>query len=80
MDLISKVADRALLVLEGWNKIMIVMDLSNCIEGGCDLDLEGMLTCRMADLLHDVTGINQNLNHETYKLENFFSPRMRKRK
>lgn len=86
MDLISMVADRALHALEalgmddGWTKFVIVMDLSNCIEGGCDLDLDGMLTCRMADLLHDVTGINYNLNHETYKLENCFSPRMRKRK
>lgn len=79
MKLISQVADRAMIALEGWSKIVIVMDLCNCIEGGCDLDLEGMLECDMYDLLHDVTGINSNLNHQTYKLENCFSPRMRRR-
>lgn len=78
MNLISKVADRALLYLEGWSKFVIVMDLDNCINGGCDLDLEGMLECEPCDLLHDVTGINQNLNHQTHKLENCFSPRIRK--
>lgn len=79
LQLISQVADRALAELEGWDKITIVLDLSNCIKGGCDLDLESMLTCDMWDLLHDITGINHHLDHLTLKLTDCFSPRMRKR-
>lgn len=79
MKLIGQVADRALIVLEGWDKMTICMDLWLCIEGGCDLDLEGMTTCRLPDLIHDIWGINLNLDRQTGKLENCFSPRMRRR-
>lgn len=78
MKLIGQVADRALIALEGWDKMTICMDLWLCIEGGCDLNLEGLLECDMSDLLHDVTGINHNLDHQTYKLKNCFYPRMTK--
>lgn len=76
MKLISKVAERAVIYLDGWDKFNIVMDLDNCIEGGCDLDLEGLLKCDPVNLVHDIVGINRNLDHRTYKLNNHFYPRM----
>lgn len=76
MKLIGQVADRALDELKGWDKMTICMDLWFCIEGGCDLDLEGLLKCDPVNLVHDIVGINRNLDHRTYKLNNHFYPRM----
>ena len=74
IELIDKVAQRAMMYLN-WDPVTVAMDLTYCIEGGCDLRLEDMLTAKPMDLLHDIYGINRNLDHETYKLNNCFLPR-----
>lgn len=74
IELIDKVAQRAMRYLN-WDPVTVAMDLTYCIKGGCDLRLEDMLTASPMDLLHDISGINRNLDHETYKLNNFFWPR-----
>lgn len=59
----------------GGDRLTIIMDLTFCIEGGCSLRLDDMLEAPVFDLLHDIYGINENLNHDTHKLENCFWPR-----
>ena len=71
---ISQIADRVSSAMN-WDKTTIMMDLTYCIEGGCELRLTEMLNARIADLIHDICGINQHLNHETLKLEGGFLPR-----
>lgn len=73
-DLISKIADRAVAMF-GCRKIDIVMDLCYCIEGGCDLDLEKLLSADDFNFGHDIAGIHNHLNRETQKLDNCFLPR-----
>jgi hypothetical protein len=51
------------------------MDIHFCIEGGCNLDLEGLLSADDINFGHDIVGIHNNLNHETYQLDNCFLPR-----
>lgn len=73
-DLICKIADRAV-AMYGCRKIDIVMDLCCCIEGGCDLDLEKLLSADDFNFGHDICGIHTHLNHETKKFEHCFLPR-----
>lgn len=73
-NLINKCADRAVAMF-GCKKIDIVMDLSYCIEGGCDLDLERLLNADDVNFGHDICGIHSYLNHETHQLEHNFLPR-----
>jgi len=54
------------------------MDLEACHCNGCPLDLPRMATARPQDLIHDVMGINANINRDTGKLENCFVPRFAK--
>lgn len=77
-ELITKVAERAVELNPSLDKETIEMDLKVVIESGVELRLEDMLEARRADLMHDIIGINHNLNHYTFKLENFFSPRFAK--
>ena len=71
---IESIAKRATGLLN-WDAATIALDLAACIEGGCSLRLDDMLQANVLDLLHDVCGINKNLNRETYQLENCFYPR-----
>lgn len=73
-ELINKCADRAVRIFPYCQKIDFVMDLTFCIEGGCDLDLEGLLYAREADFRHDIVGIANNLHPETKQLLNCFVP------
>lgn len=41
----------------------------------CPVDLEGLYAAREFDFVHDVAGINKNLNHLTGNLDNSFIPR-----
>jgi hypothetical protein len=75
--LISKIAERAV-SLFACDKIEILIDIYYCIEGGCDLDLDGLLHADEFDFRHDIVGIHNNLNHETKKLEHCFLPRFSK--
>ena len=74
---IKKLAERASILLH-CNPIDIQMDLTFCIEGGCDLRLDDMLNAKNSDFLHDIIGINHHLNHETFQLERGFWPRFAK--
>ena len=72
--LIEQIADRASKISKA-DRMTVQMDLTACIEGGCSLRLQDMLDANNANLLHDLAGINKNINHVTYKLENNFWPR-----
>ncbi len=71
---IVEIAKRAAAIAK-CDVLTIIMDLTYCIEGGCNLRLDDMLNAREFDLMHDIYGINQHLNHETHKLEGGFWPR-----
>lgn len=77
-ELASKVADRAVAIRPDYDKLTVFMDLTKCIEGGCGLRLEEMLEARPADLMHDIIGINQHLDHTTGELRDCFWPRFAK--
>jgi hypothetical protein len=72
---IGKIADRAMDYTGGKHRIDIVMDLEATHNNGCPLDLEKMLAFDSFNFMHDIHGINQNINRETGKLENCFLPR-----
>jgi len=80
--LIHKAAVRAIEALndrpEGrgmWDIQTIHMDLEACHCNGCTLDLAKLAEAPLADLLHDVAGINRHLDRETGKLSGCFLPR-----
>lgn len=78
-NLISKCADRAVELYPYCKKIDFVMDLEGCIEGGCDLDLEGLLNANEVDFRHDICGIANYLHPRTKKLLDGFLPRFAKK-
>ena len=81
--LIGKIVDRAV----GYYKQAkvrvsaqdIEMDITATHLNGCRLNLGGLLAADQFNLMHDVCGINQNLNRTTGKLENCFLPRFAKK-
>lgn len=77
-DLISKIADRAVAMF-GCRKLDIVMDITYCVEGGCNLDLEKLLEANDVNFSHDIAGIHSHLNHETKEMEHCFLPRCTKK-
>lgn len=84
MSLISQIADRAVYLYAECdvrvNRMDIIMDLMAChFKGGNKLRLEDLLAADNFNFMHDVGGINRNLNRETYALENCFSPRFSQR-
>lgn len=72
-SLIVKIAKRATKEL-GMQHITVVMDLEYCSKHE-ELDLEKLLNFSPVDFAHDIYGINRNLNHATFQLENCFLPR-----
>lgn len=80
MDLIGKIADRAVSVYAA-NDVRverrdILMDISSVhMSGGNKLRLEELLAADDLNFIHDVAGINRHLDRETGKLMNCFSPR-----
>jgi hypothetical protein len=59
----------------GVDRLTIIMDISYCIDGGCDLNLEGLLNADDFNFSHDICGIHNNLDRENKKLNNCFVPR-----
>lgn len=57
------------------DELDIQMDLEACHCNGCPLRLADMEQADDFNLMHDVTGINTHLNHDTGKLERCFLPR-----
>lgn len=53
----------------------IQMDLEACHCNGCPLRLDDMVQADDFNLMHDISGINVHLNHDTGKLEGWFLPR-----
>ena len=80
---INQIADKAVHVYADHDirvdRLTIVMDISACHFGGQKLRLDDLLAADDFNFIHDVTGINRNLNRETYVLENCFSPRFSQR-
>lgn len=77
--LINQIADRAVHVYaqhdvraDRWT---IIMDLMACHFHGQKLRLDDLLTADDFNLIHDVGGINTNLDRETYQFANGFRPR-----
>src|SRR5687767_3117048 len=80
MGTIGKIADRAVEVYAKHGvrieRMMIVMDLTAChFQGGQKLRLDDLLAADDFNFMHDVRGINYNLDRDTYQLRNGFSPR-----
>ena len=77
VELIGKVATRAMGTPSGLDSITIVMDLMTCVTKQ-PLDFNKLLGFCEEDFWHDIYGINRNLNHSTLELENCFLPRCAK--
>ena len=75
IELIKKIADRA--VTLGMSHMTVLLDLYACITK-TPLDLQMLLDFEDGDFLHDIYGINKNINHFTYELDNCFLPRCAK--
>lgn len=78
--IIGRIAKRAVAIYHKHgntdvNEIDIMMDLEACHCNGCPLRLADMEQADDFNLMHDVTGINTHLNHDTGKLERCFLPR-----
>jgi hypothetical protein len=59
-------------------KFKLIMDIEATNNNGCPLKLDELLNANGMDFIHDVTGIQSNINRETGKLENCFLPRYAK--
>jgi hypothetical protein len=64
--------------VRGSSRLEVSMDLTACHCVGCPLDLEGLLTAKPSDLIHDVAGITAYINRETGELGDCFVPRYAK--
>lgn len=53
----------------------VAMDLTACHLYGCPLDLAGLKEAKEGDFLHDLAGIQANIDKGTGKLLNCFLPR-----
>lgn len=77
---IGKIADRALMLYARHDVRIdrqdVLMDVTYChFTTGQRLRLDDLLAADDVNFLHDVAGINKNLNRETGELMNCFSPR-----
>lgn len=80
-EIIERVAKRAIVLYRKHNpdtdidELDIQMDLEACHCNGCPLRLADMVQADDFNLMHDISGINVHLNHDTGKLEGWFLPR-----
>lgn len=84
MDLVTKIADRAMALQHrlapiprynrGRETMTWHMDLL-AAHNNCPLDLTQLLDADDSNFAHDVFGIRRHINRETGELENCFSPR-----
>lgn len=83
MDLIGKIADRAVAVYAQHDirvqRIDVLMDISSCHFKAQKLRLDDLLTADDANFAHDVGGINKHLDRENGILADGFSPRFSQR-
>lgn len=82
LKLIREIAERAAFVYSEHDVrvpvMTLVMDLTACHFQACPLRLADLAQADAFNLMHDVGGINRNLNRDTYVLENGFTPRFAK--
>lgn len=78
IDIMLRAASCMSFESRGSSRLEVSMDITACHCVGCPLDLEGLLTAKPSDLIHDVAGIIANINRETGELENSFVPRYAK--
>jgi hypothetical protein len=78
IDIMVKIAKRTLKMAIDYDirydQMTAVMDLQ-CVHGETPLKLQDLLAADDLNFAHDVFGIRNNLNRDTGKLENCFSPR-----
>ena len=78
IKVIGKIADRAVTINPAYDKTTVMMDLLVIYETGVKMRWEELLNASVFDFMHDINGINQHLNRNTYKLEDCFWPRYAK--
>ena len=78
IEIISKIANRAVTINPAYDKSTVMMDLLVLYETGVEMRWEEFLNAPIFDFMHDINGINQHLNRYTYKLEDCFWPRYAK--
>lgn len=79
-EIIERIAKRACALYHkhgdtSVDEVNIIMDLEACHCNGCPLRLADMDQADDFNLMHDITGINAHINHDTGKLERWFLPR-----
>lgn len=78
IEIIGKIANRAVTINPAYDKTTVMMDLLVIYETGVEMRWEEFLNAPVFDFMHDINGINQHLNRDTYKLEDCFWPRYAK--
>lgn len=78
IEIINKIADRTVTINPAYDKSTVMMDLLVLYETGVEMRWEEFLNAPVFDFMHDINGINQHLNRDTYKLEDCFWPRYAK--
>jgi len=72
---IAKIADRAEeMNLLMFDRLSFIMDIE-AVNDEYNLKLDELLNTDNFNFVHDICGIQANLNKETKKIENFFVPR-----
>ena len=78
IKIIGQIADRAVTINPSYDKTTVMMDLLVIYETGVEMRWDELLNAPLFDFMHDINGINQYLNRNTYKLEDCFWPRYAK--
>ena len=78
IKIIGQIADRAVAINPSYDKTTVMMDLLVIYETGVEMRWDELLNAPLFDFMHDINGINQHLNRNTYKLEDCFWPRYAK--
>lgn len=78
IEIINKIADRTVTINPAYDKSTVMMDFLVLYETGVEMRWEEFLNAPVFDFMHDINGINQHLNRDTYKLEDCFWPRYAK--
>ena len=73
--LINRIVFRAASLLENFQITEVAMDITAVHTNGCPLRLDELLAADNFNFLHDVVGIQRNMNRQTGKLERSFTPR-----
>jgi hypothetical protein len=75
IDIMLRAASLMNFERRGSSRLEVTMDLTACHLNGCPLDLEGLLSAKPSDVIHDVAGIIRHINRQTGQLEDCFCPR-----